>query len=587
MRAIASCLTAVFFQLLFAGTAGPLFALWLEHGSGLAAEYLPWLYDPGRFRTPYWKITSCVCLALLVCGLAYGRLTRSSAGPRRIRPPFLLFPALLMLLWAFALHSTGGDYSAETAAWRLTRLCSQPPFQILWLADLRGLLPEDPAAVPAFLRHIFGTDLLTQYGLFYPAIFEDWQGIGAGLFYQLSFLAGIVLAGAGRRAEAAASRFLTCELTDKGTAVMPSPPRRRGTALLPAAGLLCPAALLCWQIHAIESTLISPRSVWNTENIVRDEAELYLYSPFAAQNLLAVPDRQPSLRIAGNYPRMDGSTAFYPLYAAAFKALYAEPSPVPGGRSRADEKGGDWRTALRCTTTRKAYSGLIRGETDVVFAFEPSAEQRREAEKNGIALRLIPLGREAFVFLVHESNPVGSLTPEQIRDMYTRKKTNWKDFGGPDAAVTAYQRPENSGSQTAMRRFVMRDEKPATPLREELILEMGGIITQVAEYRNESSAIGYSFRWYATEMRRAPVIPGAPPRPENARKGTGLKLLAVNGIPPDPARIADNSYPFTVPFYAVVREGPLSKETTALIDWLTGPEGRALIARTGYVPLGG
>ena len=38
------------------------------------------------------------------------------------------------------------------------------------------------------------------------------------------------------------------------------------------------------------------------------------------------------------------------------------------------------------------------------------------------------------------------------------------------------------------------------PEQEDRISGMGGIITEVASYRNHKNAVGFSFRFYSTEM---------------------------------------------------------------------------------------
>lgn len=50
------------------------------------------------------------------------------------------------------------------------------------------------------------------------------------------------------------------------------------------------------------------------------------------------------------------------------------------------------------------------------------------------------IGLDGFVFLINEQNPVKSLTLDQIRGIYTGKITNWKEVGGDDAKIIAYQR---------------------------------------------------------------------------------------------------------------------------------------------------
>jgi len=295
---------------------------------------------------------------------------------------------------------------------------------------------------------------------------------------------------------------------------------------------------------------------------VSDEVDLSVYQPFAPGNRLVTPVTPPGLRIRADYPRIDGATALYPVYAAAAQALY----DVNGLDQAAQTDVA--KRYVPCNTTTGAYNRLIAGDADVIVVARPSAGQLEAAKAAGVELSLTPLGREAFVFFVNADNPVDGLTQQQIRDIYTKTITNWHDVGGRNQAITPYQRPEGSGSQTAMLAQVMRGVPLAEAPREEIAEGMGGVLSRVSTYRNVSAALGYSFRWYATVMN-----PNA-----------GIKLLTVDGVAPTPENIRNGTYPFIGDFYAVTRANP-TPNTTALIDWLTSPEGQALIERVGYVGL--
>jgi phosphate transport system substrate-binding protein len=279
------------------------------------------------------------------------------------------------------------------------------------------------------------------------------------------------------------------------------------------------------------------------------------YLPFTEDNGLVRPVSTPSVRISANYPRLDGAIAAWPVYAAFAQAVY---------------KGLDENTVrafVDCTNTVNAYQRLAEGAVDIFFGMIPSQEQRDYAASKGLTLAEVPIGKEAFVFFVHKDNPVRSLTLEQLRDVYSGRVTNWKELGGPDKRIMAFQRPEGSGSQTAMR-TVMAGQSMREPQQEEFHKGMAGIIQAAAAYRNRGNALGYSFRWYATVLYTHPDI----------------RLLAVDDVEPTAENIGSGAYPFTVPLLAVTAR-PLSAESQSLLTWITGHEGQDLLERVGYVPL--
>jgi phosphate transport system substrate-binding protein len=300
---------------------------------------------------------------------------------------------------------------------------------------------------------------------------------------------------------------------------------------------------------------------FTSEPSMSDEVDLSRYRPFSPFNSPTRPDKPPALKIAENFPRLDGATALYPVYGAIAQAVYRP----PGGL---DEEGA-YQFAeqyVACSTTSVAYDRLIAGEVDAIFVAQPSKGQLAKAKSAGMELTATPIGREAFVFFVNADNPVTNLTLDQVRDIYSRRITNWKQVGGRDEAILAFQRSEDSGSQTAMLAMVMKDRGIARPMKEERISGMGGIINEVAGYRDLTGAIGYSFRWYATVMNANPNI----------------RLVAIDSVDPTAANIRNGSYPL-IGELNIVTAGTTNPNVARLIDWTVSPEGQALIEKTGYV----
>lgn len=287
------------------------------------------------------------------------------------------------------------------------------------------------------------------------------------------------------------------------------------------------------------------------------------YTPFLADSLAKTPDEEPSLRFSEDaaLPKLDGATALYPVYASFAQAVY------PSSLGQLEPR--EIREIISCSTTSGAYRAIADGDRDIIFVAGPSKEQESYATEKGVELVYTPIGQEAFVFFVHPDNPVDGLTLDQIRSVYSGETASWDQLGVRGlGSIRAYQRSKGSGSQTALERFVMRDT-PLMPAEKEMVQDgMGGMVEAVSDYRNHRNAIGYSFRFYCTALM----------------KNFHVKLLAVNGIAPTIENIEDGTYPLASKFYAVTRSDA-DENTLALLDWIQGPQGQALIEKTGYTPL--
>ena len=281
------------------------------------------------------------------------------------------------------------------------------------------------------------------------------------------------------------------------------------------------------------------------------------YQPFRSGNKLVVLENSATETLEGDLPSITGAYALYPVYAAAVQAIYPRPNNVLNYFMH--EK-------LNTGGSNVIFEELLAGKVDILFALAPSAEQLADADAAGLTYTMTPLGRDAFVFYVNAKNPISNLTVNDIRGIYSGRITNWKEVGAPKRAkIIPFQRNKNSGSQTTLER-IMGDTPIMPPLEEDNLGGMGDIIRDTADYRNFDEALGFSFRYYATEMVRNDKI----------------KLLSINGIAPTSENIANGSYPFIATAYVITvkeRTGNVQK----FIDFMLSLQGREIIERTGYV----
>ncbi|MCL2019995.1 MAG: substrate-binding domain-containing protein [Oscillospiraceae bacterium] len=306
------------------------------------------------------------------------------------------------------------------------------------------------------------------------------------------------------------------------------------------------------------------QEMWRTERleVISQDIGLNSYMPFGENTKAVSLNEKSALQFTNDdqLPRLDGATAFYPVYSAFARAVYPTAHYTPYIYLTDLSSGG---ATVLCTTTPTAYERLINGETDIIFTFGASKEHLKSAEEKGVKLNFTPIGKEAFVFFVNSENSVNSLTSEEIRQIYSGQITNWSEFGGFDKEIRAYQREVNSGSQTAFIDF-MGDTPIIEPATDELFHEMFGIINETA-YRNHDHAIGYSFRFFATEMA------------DNDK----ITLLEIDGISPTRENIENGTYPLIFNFYAVTA-GSENPNVELFIDWIQSEQGRYLIEKTGY-----
>lgn len=258
-----------------------------------------------------------------------------------------------------------------------------------------------------------------------------------------------------------------------------------------------------------------------------------------------------------NYPRVDASLAIHPLVdsiASNFLGVSEE----------------ELNFEYTKTRTSDVYKNLVDGKVDVVFVAEPSEADYEYAKSKGVGLDVIPVTSSAFVFIVNSSNPVENLSLDEIVKIYKGEITNWKEVGGNDEEIIPYQRPNGSGSQTAMISLVMKDASFMSAPNMQIEGEMGGLIDAIGEYDNSKGAIGYSYFYYVNTMY----------------KRDSVKMIGVNGVKPTIETIKDGTYPVYTNGYIATLKG--ISEDSLVKKWVNAvisSRGSKIIEEAGYVPI--
>lgn len=325
-------------------------------------------------------------------------------------------------------------------------------------------------------------------------------------------------------------------------------------------------------------------SSWSSINQIIDKQEswqkIVTDSPFTLGEITEKTDADGWVKqysIGRTYPEIDGSTVCVPM-AMEF------------ARQHLGINDETIRDFVDFSTTHYAYENLItkrddiygsftyngkflnsykRDSVDLVIATHPSDDELKMAENAGVELVLKPVCFDAFVFITHRDNPVENLTVQQVKDIYSGKIKNWKDVGGNDEKIRAFQREKNSGSQTAMERLIMGGADMIDPIEVKVIEGMGELVDAVAEYENNTASLGYTYRYYI----------------DNLYRNDEIKTIAIEGIYPTDENIRSSAYPYTTNYYGVIRKGEENERSGKFLEWILSLEGQKCVGQAGYITM--
>lgn len=170
------------------------------------------------------------------------------------------------------------------------------------------------------------------------------------------------------------------------------------------------------------------------------------------------------------------------------------------------------------------------------------------------------IARGDVTIVVNKTSPVKSLTQQQVRSLFAGELTNWKQVGGPDAAVNVISRTR--GSTT--REFV-----------EEIVLEGGEVTTNAQEMETTKllaasvAADPYAIGYVASKDRVGIAEVAA---------------LAIDGVTASRATVLSGRYPY-IHSFSLLLYGELNGLRFDFIKFARSPEGQKIVAQNGLVPV--
>lgn len=216
-------------------------------------------------------------------------------------------------------------------------------------------------------------------------------------------------------------------------------------------------------------------------------------------------------------------------------------------------------------------AALINGTADIANASRAmKPEEQQAALSNGIEPFEIVVAQDAIAVIVHPSNPVAALTLQQVSDIFSGKIHNWRELGGEDRPIVLLSRETNSGTHVYFLEEVLRLGDPENKTLfspDTLLLPSSEGIT--AEIRQNPNAIGYDGLGYVTDDVKTVAIADGPGAPY---------------VQPGADSVNAGTYPIARPLYLYTRGEPAGS-VKDYVDWILGPEGQAIIAELGFVPL--
>lgn len=219
--------------------------------------------------------------------------------------------------------------------------------------------------------------------------------------------------------------------------------------------------------------------------------------------------------------------------------------------------GGGATKGIRAVSARSSdMGGTCRHRlVDVKGAIH---EEERDAE-------LVHVAWDALVVITHRDNPVNNISLADLKRVYDGKITSWKDLGAEDkriVLVTLGGQGKYSGVEHMFRWLVYNDPEYDFKALSHIVKSSGSLR---AKFEKTPWSLGLD--GVSAAIKRQ------------------VKILSLDGISPSKENIASGKYPLFRPLYLAVNKNIKNPEVKKFIDFISSPEGQAIISEQGTVNL--
>jgi phosphate transport system substrate-binding protein len=248
---------------------------------------------------------------------------------------------------------------------------------------------------------------------------------------------------------------------------------------------------------------------------------------------------------------LDGSVTLVALIKQ-FQIAYSQVNPalpttygVPDGRPNGSNQG---------------IQNLIDGKVVMAVSSRPISGSELQA-----GLQAVPIARDAIAIVVGINNPFqGSLTLDQLKQIYQGQITNWSQVGGDNIPIKVINRATTSGTGSFFKDAVLLGEDFAPDSPNFITLPRDETTPMLQALEN--NGIGYTTVAQAINQKT-------------------VRLIPVAGVAPnDIAAIRAGQYPLSRVVYLVVRQ-KTSPAVKQFVDLVLSESGQKTVERLGFLPL--
>ncbi len=208
--------------------------------------------------------------------------------------------------------------------------------------------------------------------------------------------------------------------------------------------------------------------------------------------------------------------------------------------------------------------GSSRGVADARQGLSDIGMVSRDLKPDESDLQAHAIARDGISLIVHQSNPVASLTSEQVAAIFTGRVTSWKEVGGEDKPIVVVNKAEG---RSTLELFLNHFKLKNSEVKAQVVI--GDNPQGIKTVAGNPVAIGY------VSIGSAEVA---------LQQGTPLKLLPLDGIAASTQSLRSGAFPLARPLHLVTRKGAQNELAARFISFAQSPDVHDLVEKQSFVP---
>ena len=199
---------------------------------------------------------------------------------------------------------------------------------------------------------------------------------------------------------------------------------------------------------------------------------------------------------------------------------------------------------------------VISGETDLGYI----SRDLTDAEKAAAKVVALPIGASGTAVAVAASNPIKSLTKDQIAKIFTGAISDWKDVGGTPGKIRVLIRESTASTRSAFEAYFFDGKKPTYGSNAVEVTTIDETVKAINSFKESIGMVTMNASTFGN---------------------TSIAFVTVDGVTATRENLNTGKYQVRRPLYFVYSNDaakPVKPAIQAFLDFVRGSEGQKILA---------